>query len=91
MIKLEKWIVCLLHANLRVTGGIVNHCMFAHLGKYGNAKEQGAAIEALLNEAGVWIKEGRLQAKGKDLTAEKKKAISFVGRDAEATLSTCWR
>jgi hypothetical protein len=49
-IKNSKWIACLLHANLRVTSGIVNHCVFAHLGKYGNCKavEQGPASEALL-------------------------------------------
>jgi hypothetical protein len=83
-VELKKWIACLLHANLRVTSGIVNRCVFIHLGKYGKAEEQGKAIEALLAEAGVWIKEGAVKPKSKDLTAAYKKPISFVGRDAES-------
>jgi hypothetical protein len=44
MVKIKKWIACLLHANLRITSGIINYCVLAHLGKYGNAEEQGKAI-----------------------------------------------
>jgi hypothetical protein len=84
MIKIKKWIACLLHANLRVTSGIVNNCVFAHLGKYGKAEEQSAVIEALLLTAGVWLKKGAVKPKAKDLTAAYKKPISFVGRDAES-------
>jgi hypothetical protein len=38
----------------------------------------------LLGTAGVWIKEGAIKPKAKDLTAAYKKPISFVGRDAES-------
>jgi hypothetical protein len=84
MVQIKKWIACLLHANLRVTSGIVNNCVFAHLDKYGKADEQSAAIEKLLSSAGVWIKEGVVKPKAKDLTAAYQKPISFVGRDAES-------
>jgi hypothetical protein len=84
-VEIEKWIVaCLLHANLRITSGMVNYCVFAHLGKYGKAVEQSAVIEALLSTAGVWLKEGAVKPKSKDLTEAYKKPISFVGRDAES-------
>jgi hypothetical protein len=86
-VKVKKWLACILHANLRVTSGpgITNYCVFGHLGnlKYGKAEEQGKAIEALLATAKVWIKEGAVKPKSKDLTAAYKKPISFVGRDAE--------
>jgi hypothetical protein len=37
----------------------------------------------LLDDCQVWVREGRIQAKSKDLNADFKKNISFVGSDAE--------
>jgi hypothetical protein len=81
-IEPDKWYLCLLHFNLRVTGGTINKCAFEHIGKYGDAKEQATAICAVLEEAGIWVREERLQPKSKNQNAAYVKDISFVGRDA---------
>jgi hypothetical protein len=74
--------MCLLHFNLRITGGNINKLVFANIGKYGDFKEQAAELCAILQEAGVWVIEERLKPKSKQADAAHVKDISFVGRDA---------
>jgi hypothetical protein len=81
-IQPDKWYMCLLHFNLRVTSGNINHTIFIHLGKFGDAAEQAKAIVAILSAAGIWVNEKRLAPKSKKKDAPHKKDISFVGRDA---------
>jgi hypothetical protein len=82
-VKMKKWIACLLHANLRVTSGIVNYCVFAHLGKYGNARRRSRALRSRRCCRLRVHMCGSRKPKTKDLTAAYKKPISFVERDAE--------
>jgi hypothetical protein len=81
-IEPKLWYLCLLHFNLRVTGGNINKLVFAHIGKFGDFKEQAAELCAILQEAGVWVREERLKPKSKEADAAHVKDISFVGRDA---------
>jgi hypothetical protein len=78
----EKWYLCLLHFNLRVTGGNINKLVFAHIGKFGDQKEQAKELCEILQEAGIWVREERLKPKSKKADAAHVKDISFVGRDA---------
>ena len=79
----NRWIACLLHANLRITSGIINILVFKFIGEYGKAEDQTKALKELLDDAGIWVREGQLKPKSKDLSAPYEKGVNFVGRDAE--------
>ena len=83
-VRVKKWVLCILHMDLRVKGGLINKTLFSYLGEYGNADEQKTKVEAILTRNGVWIRDGAVKAKSKDMNAAYKKDISFVGRDAVA-------
>ena len=83
-VRVKKWVLCILHMDLRVKGGLINKTLFRYLGEYGNADEQKTKVEAILTRNGVWIRDGAVKAKSKDMNAAYKKDINFVGRDAVA-------
>jgi hypothetical protein len=60
--------------------------IFIYLGTYSDADvhAQKQLIEELMIANGVWIREGAIKPKSKDLSAAYKKDISFVGRDRDA-------
>jgi hypothetical protein len=59
--------------DLRIKTGMINKTMFHYLGDYGDACEQKAAVEALLTSKGVWIRDGAVKAKSKDVNAAYKR------------------
>ena len=81
-IAVRRWILCLLHMNLRIVGGMFNKLVGYQIGKYGDEEAQQKAIAAKLSEGAVWIREAQLEKKSKNLNAAFKKDISFVGCDA---------
>ena len=83
-IEIARWIICLLHMNLRIVGGMVNKLVLYQVGIYGDAEEQSKALRAKFQEGAVWIREGQLQKKSKNADAAYKKDLSFVGCDANS-------
>jgi hypothetical protein len=81
-IEPKRWYMCLLHFNLHITGGNINKLVFEHIGKFGDPKEQAKELCSILQEAGIWVREERLQPKSKKGDDAYVKDISFVGRDA---------
>jgi hypothetical protein len=81
-VEVAKWYACLLHFNLRLTGGCINKLVFAYLGKFGKLEDQVAAIGELLKDCGIWVREASLKPKSKNQEAAYVPDISFVGKDA---------
>ena len=89
-IPIEKWVICLLHMNLRIVGGMFNALVRDMIGSTpAEGQNQPVEISALLTQNGIWMKESRLQPQSKSLNEKQLQKISFIGVDTEKITHIC--
>ena len=81
-VPVKRWIICLLHLNLRIVGGMFNVLVRDLISKAGN-EDQSAALYELLHSNGIWVKESYLKRAPTSLNAKQMPKISFIGVDTD--------
>lgn len=87
-IPVNRWVLCILHMNLRIVGGMFNALVRDYICETaGSSQDQKNELYKLLRDSGVWIKEKHLDKKKLSLNAKQMPKVSFIGRDTE-TITT---
>ena len=89
-IPIKKWVICLLHMNLRIVGGMFNALVRDRIGKTQlEGQDQAKEIIALFSAHGIWMKESRLKPASKSLNSAQLPKLNFIGVDTEKMVQIC--